>query len=182
MPSCGSDPMAMPVADASRNLPPTRTWRLRGLVIFGILLATTVLVYRHFWLARPTGSGPAGPAVPAEPFQQNWLSQRVMLLGIGDSMTAGLGASRPDLSYFARLINNPVDEFADMRGRCLSTVFPSLMSKNIAVSGSNSLQHLQRIAELPAQDADVLGIIVVTSGGNDLIHWYGRSTPREGAM
>src|SRR5262249_7608075 len=56
-------------------------------------------------------------------------------------------------------------------------------TRNIAVSGSNSLQHLQGIADkLEKQPADVLGLVVITSGGNDLIHWYGRSPPREGAM
>jgi lysophospholipase L1-like esterase len=140
------------------------------------------LLYRQFWLARPVGQGPAGPAVPLEPFQTQWTDERVLLLGIGDSMTAGLGASRPELSYFARLISNPQDEFAAMRGRNLSAVLPNLETKNLAVSGSNSIQHLDAIAELPAQELDVLGIVVMTTGGNDLIHWYGRGAPRDGAM
>ena len=32
------------------------------------------------------------------------------------------------------------------------------------------------------QDADTFGLVVITTGGNDLIHDYGRSPPREGAM
>ena len=69
-----------------------------------------------------------------------------------------------------------------MRGRCLSAVLPNLETENIAVSGSNSIQHLNRIEALPVQDSDLMGVVVLTTGGNDLIHWYGRSAPREGAM
>ena len=57
-----------------------------------------------------------------------------------------------------------------------------LETTNVAVSGSNSIQHLQRIEDLPAHDPDCMGIVVMTTGGNDLIHWYGRSEPREGAI
>jgi lysophospholipase L1-like esterase len=168
---------ANPVAQPGR-----RSWRLYALVALGIVLVASGIVYRHYWLARPVGEGPAGPPVSSELFEQTWTQRRVLLLGIGDSITAGLGASRPSLSYFARLIRNPDDEFTEMRGRCLSAVIPNLETDNIAVSGSNSLQHVQWIEGLPEQDADLLGMVVMTTGGNDLIHWYGRGAPREGAM
>ncbi|MHB8867156.1 MAG: SGNH/GDSL hydrolase family protein [Pirellulaceae bacterium] len=147
-----------------------------------MLLLITGLVYRHYWLARPVGDGPAGPAVPEEPFRSVWTDRRVLLLGIGDSITAGFGASRAELSYFSRLVGNPENEYPEMRGRCLSAVLGNLETTNVAVSGSNSIQHLQRIEELPQQDLDIMGLVVMTTGGNDLIHWYGRSAPREGAM
>jgi lysophospholipase L1-like esterase len=148
-----------------------------------IVLLLTGLVYRHYWLARPVGRGPAGPPVPVELFaQRTWSERPVLLLGIGDSITAGFGASRADLSYFARLVTNPSDEFADMRGSCLSTVLPNLTSRNVAVSGSTSIQHLHVVQTLPKQSDECLGLVVVTTGGNDLIHWYGRSSPREGAL
>jgi hypothetical protein len=54
--------------------------------------------------------------------------------------------------------------------------------KNVAVSGSNSIQHLAAIEGLEAFPDSVTGIVVMTTGGNDLIHWYGRTPPREGAM
>ena len=57
---------------------------------------------------------------------------------------------------------------------CLSRVIPNLEAKNIAVSGSSSLQHLDRLESLEPFPESVLGIVVMTSGGNDLIHWYGR--------
>ena len=43
--------------------------------------------------------------------------------------------------------------------------------------------HLETIRDrLEKQAADTFGLVVMTTGGNDLIHGYGRSPPREGAM
>lgn len=141
------------------------------------------MFYVNYFLLRPIGNGPAGPAVPAEPFQTVWTEKRVHLVGIGDSITAGLGASKRSRSFFNRLIQNPSDEFDDMKGRSLLSVLPNLTSKNLAVSGSNSRQHMEMIQErLAVQPEDLFGIVVLTTGGNDLIHSYGRSTPRECAM
>ena len=161
---------------------PHRRMRWAILATCGALLIAGGLAYRHYWLSRPMGEGPAGPSVPREAFHRPWTSRPVLLLGVGDSITAGLGASRRDLSYFQRLVLNPPDEFPDMRGLCLSTVIPNLEAHNKALSGTNSLQHEQMLEQLEIQDPDVLGLVVMTTGGNDLIHWYGRSTPREGAM
>jgi hypothetical protein len=70
-----------------------------------------------------------------------------------------------------------------LRDVCLSRVLPQLKTLNLAVSGSNSLQHVNQIRDrLPPQDDNVFGLVVMTTGGNDLIHWYGTSPPREGAM
>jgi hypothetical protein len=53
----------------------------------------------------------------------------------------------------------------------------------MSVSGSTSLDHLRLLRnQLEVQPADVFGLVVMTTGGNDLIHDYGRSPPREGAM
>ena len=69
-----------------------------------------------------------------------------------------------------------------MQGVCLSAVLPNLSTKNIALSGSTSLYHLEALRELDKQPEDVFGLVVMTTGGNDLIHNYGRTPPREGAM
>jgi len=104
------------------------------------------------------------------------------LLGLGDSITAGFGASR-GLSYFDRLVQNPPDEFTELDGICLSRVLPNLRSLNLALSGTDSLQHLSKqLPRIPQQPADVFGLVVFTTGGNDIIHAYGRAAPREGAM
>ena len=145
-------------------------------------LILTGLLYFHFWISRPVGRGPAGPAVAYEPFVQIWTRRPVLLVGLGDSVTAGFGATKYR-SYFERLVANPADEFLDMQGICLSVVLPNLRATNLAVSGSTSLEHIERqLPRLPLVDSNVFGIVVMTTGGNDIIHNYGRTPPREGAM
>ncbi|MHB1035996.1 MAG: SGNH/GDSL hydrolase family protein [Pirellulales bacterium] len=164
--------------------PPRPPWRscLAILLCVGILLVGAALAYRHFWLARPVGEGPAGPPVPREAFAKTWTDRKVLLLGIGDSVTAGFGASAGH-SYFDRLAANPSDEFEDMRGISLGAVLPNLRTQNIARSGSTSIDHLDILDDqLEKQPADTFGLVVMTSGGNDLIHNYGRMPPHEGAM
>jgi len=165
---------------------PKRQSRIRParLILLTVAAAFAVaggLAYRHFWFSRPAGEGPAGPAVPREPFQRVWSHRKVLLLGLGDSVTAGFGVG-PAHSYVGRLAQNPSDEWPDMRGLCLRAVLPSLEVLNVAVSGSTSLEHVEMIAQrVPQQGPEVFGIVVMTTGGNDLIHNYGRTPPREGA-
>jgi len=154
------------------------------LVMVGSGVFVLLLTAAYLWLSqsRPIGDGPAGPAVPAEPFKQPWTSRKVMLVGLGDSVTFGFGA-RKGYGYFDRLQANPADELADMAGRSLAAVFPNLTVSNLAVSGS--ISHELEAAQLPllaAAAADVLGWVVMTTGGNDLIHDYGKTPPREQAM
>lgn len=166
----------------------TKTRRLAFLFAFGVIVIVGTLGYLRyfatfrFWIPPHVGSGPAGPAVPKDAFQNKWTERQVVLLGVGDSVTAGFGAS-PGHSYFDRLVSNPMDELADMKGICLRSAIPNLKPMNISVSGSDSLQHLaEQVEPLQPFPNDTLGIVVMTSGGNDLIHWYGRGTPKEGAM
>ncbi len=159
-----------------------RKQRLFWLLGFGLFLVTAAFAYVHYFLLLPLGSGPAGPQVPAAPFQSVWTEREIVLVGLGDSVTAGFGA-RPGYSYFDLLAENSPDDFGEMRGRTLSAVFPNLTKLNLARSGSNSLDHQRLVLEkLETQPADRFGIVVITTGGNDLIHWYGRSKPKEGAM
>ena len=156
--------------------------RLLLLLLIGILLVAGTLAYRRFRFARPVGEGPAGPPVPREPFAQPWTDREVLLLAAGDSVTAGYGVGRSH-SYVGRLAENPPDEFSDLKGISLSAVLPNLQVENIAVSGSTSLQHVDHLRnDLVVQDPQTLGLVVMTTGGNDLIHNYGRTPPREGAM
>lgn len=140
-----------------------------------------LLGYHQFYLYRPTGSGPTAPPVPADSFRRPWLSGKALLLGVGDSVTQGYGSS-PGHSYFQRLAANPSDEFDDMNGICLAAVIPQLTARNIAVAGSNSIQHLQAVRNMEVQSADITGIVVLTTGGNDVLHNYGHSPPRDAAM
>jgi lysophospholipase L1-like esterase len=158
----------------------------RRLFLLGACAVVTIaasLFYVNYFLARPIGVGPAGPEVSSVPFQAVWTDRKVHLIGIGDSITAGLGASSQSLTFFNRLLHNPPGEFDDMADKSLLTVLPNLISKNLALSGSNSSQHLEMIEEqLTPKPDDVFGIVVMTTGGNDLIHSYGKSVPRECAM
>jgi lysophospholipase L1-like esterase len=152
----------------------------RGTII--AFLVAAALAYVYFWNSRPVGSGPAGPAVPRAPFDEVWTDRPVLLVGLGDSITAGFGAS-PAHGYFDWMVANPADEFPDMQGISLSRVLPNLTVRNLAVSGSNSIECLERIVpKLELQDDETFGIVVITTGGNDIIHNYGRTPPREGAM
>ncbi len=154
---------------------------LKCFLIVIILLLVGVVGFLYFNLFLPEGSGPAGSHVPIEPFQQVWSERDVLLLGIGDSITVGVGSPK-GFSYFERLAENPPQDCQDMIGKNLSAVFPKLKTKNTSVSGSVSSHHASVIKELEIQPSHVMGIVVMTSGGNDLIHSYGAVPPREGAM
>ncbi|MFC1734604.1 SGNH/GDSL hydrolase family protein [Candidatus Hydrogenedentota bacterium] len=154
---------------------------LRYLPVVFIVLVAVSVGFIYFCLYRPAGVGPAGPQVAAS-FDRVWYEGEVLLLGIGDSVTAGFGASE-GFSYFERLISNPPGDSEDVAGKNLTVVLPKLSSRNIAVSGSTSPQHFEKqVKDLQLHRDDVLGIVVMTTGGNDIIHSYGRKPPQEGAM
>jgi lysophospholipase L1-like esterase len=156
--------------------------RLVGLLLIGVLVVGLGLTWQHYRYARPIGVGPAGPTVPREAFANVWSERPVVLLGLGDSVTQGLGAS-PGLTYFTRLHKNPPDEFPEMNGLHLRAVFPHLEPVNLAISGTTSIECVDyQLAKLQPYDTDTFGVVVMTTGGNDVIHNYGRTPPREGAM
>ncbi len=156
--------------------------RLGLILLAGLTLIGVAGAYLYFRFARPIGNGPAGPTVSRELFSQTWTTNQVLLVGLGDSVTAGFGA-RKGYSYFDRLVKNPADEFPDMDGLCLSRVLPSLRATNLSVSGSTSFEvPARQLTALGTNGPDVFGLVVITTGGNDLIHNYGRTPPREEAM
>jgi hypothetical protein len=117
--------------------------RLIAILAAGIVLIGTALFYLFISFVHPMGHGPAGPNVSRDLFSSPWTGRPVLLVGIGDSVTAGFGARR-GYSYFDRLVANPPDEFVDMSGICLGTVMPRLQFTNLAISGSTSLEHMER--------------------------------------
>lgn len=156
--------------------------RLRLILMVAVAAICMAGTWVYFTQSRPVGSGPAGPAVPAAQFAQPWTDRQVLLVGLGDSVTAGFGA-RKGYGYFDRLASNPEDEFPDLRAISLSAVLPGLRITNLAVSGSTSFEHAEKqLPRLPVAESNVLGLVVITTGGNDLIHNYGRTPPREQAM
>ncbi len=161
----------------------SRRKRLIAIGGLGTALLVSVVFYKQYFLSRPIGQGPAGPQVVRGFFVKPWTDRAIRLVGIGDSITAGLGARTRDHTFFNRLVRNPNDEYTDMLGICLSAVLPHLNFENLAISGSTSRDHLNVIEErLTKHDPSVFGIVVMTTGGNDLIHSYGRSPPKECAM
>ncbi|MCC6124879.1 MAG: SGNH/GDSL hydrolase family protein [Pirellulales bacterium] len=146
------------------------------------LLLVGVWFYVTRLMPRPVGSGPAGPTVEREAFAKPWTERKVLLLGVGDSITAGFGVPM-EQTYFEMLLKNPPNDDPALKDVNLSAVLPNLEAKNIAISGSTSIGHLEILQDrLEKQPDEVFGLVAMTSGGNDLIHNYGRSKPREGAM
>jgi lysophospholipase L1-like esterase len=177
------NPLA-PIAGHSFNyqIMSLKRTRIIFLLLAGLALIGGAGGWLFFRFARPAGAGPAGPVVARESFSQPWTNRRILLVGLGDSVTAGFG-SRKGYSYFARLTKNPADEFPELNGICLSAIFPNLASTNLSVSGSTSAEvPAGQLSRLPTNEPSVLGIVVITTGGNDIIHNYGRTPPREEAM
>lgn len=154
-------------------------WQTGAVVIVLAFFCWYFLMGRYM---HPVGNGPAGPSVPAQPFSQEWSTDKTVLLGLGDSVTDGYGATN-GRGYFDLLVRNDDSRRPDMAGRDLSHVIPFLKSINRSVSCTTSEEHLRsQVAHLESFPEDVKGIVVITSGGNDLIHDYGLSVPRDGAM
>jgi len=156
--------------------------RLLFLVCVFVIAVAGSLATIELFYSRPVGSGSAGPPVDRAAFASVWTDRPVRVIGIGDSITAGLGADSASHTFFNRVIVNPEDEFQDMRGICLSAVLSNLQYENDAISGSESCWHRDMIHDRLEATDDAFGIVLMTSGGNDLIHNYGRSPPRECAM
>ena len=138
-----------PPPDAALQRKKSRRLRLR-IAFWSVFLLCALFLYL-FYIRRPVGSGPAGPTVPRAGFDRAWTRRPTLLLGLGDSVTEGYGASAGK-GYFDRLFANPPDEFQDMRGISLSTVLPELAKLNRAVPGSTSLQHMKwQVENLPVE-------------------------------
>lgn len=161
-----------------------RRWTRFVAGTFGITttLVLAALAFWHYGLRWPAGTGPAGPPVDRTAFERVWTPREVLLVGLGDSITAGFGA-RSGYAYFDRLVRNPPEELSDLAGVCLSAALPGLRATNLSVNGSTSLHHVRsQLPKLRPQPTNILGLVVLTTGGNDLIHNYGRTPPAEGAM
>ena len=67
------------------NSSPKKKRRLRLLLLLflGAVLIGGALAYRQFWLVRPIGKGPAGPAVPHSSFSEIWTTRKVFCLVLG---------------------------------------------------------------------------------------------------
>ena len=175
---------SMQTPDQKPQLSVLRRRLFWGMMVLILLVGGVKIGIFFIGQYHPMGTGPAGPLVSRVPFQSVWSERNVLFLGIGDSVTAGFGVDAP-YNYVSRLLDNPPNEFPEMQGHCLRAVLPNITMHNISVSGSTSLHHETHIEDdmrFPVQSEDVFGIVVMTTGGNDIIHNYGQTPPREGAM
>ena len=69
-----------------------RRKRFLALLLIGLVVIASTAAYIEFHFHLPQGAGPAGPTVALEAFAKPWTERRVLLLGLGDSVTAGFGA------------------------------------------------------------------------------------------
>ncbi|MEI7728832.1 MAG: SGNH/GDSL hydrolase family protein [Verrucomicrobiota bacterium] len=153
--------------------------KLLWLVAIMILIIGAGTYYYSLFLTHPPGTGPVQISMSEAKISTD--TNEIWIIGLGDSVTAGFGASAGK-SYWDLLVNNAQEEDLSLGGKCLKRIYPNLISTNLSKSGSTSLQHeRQQIPRLP-RDAQRKAIIVITTGGNDLIHSYGKEPPKEGAM
>jgi len=155
---------------------------LRGLLGFTVtlgVLAAGGAWYYDLFLRFPEGAGPV--SIPVRDCLARPDSNRIWVVGLGDSVTAGFGASR-GRSYWSRLVDQPVEDDAALRGKCLRQLYPNLTATNLSQSGSTSLQHERYQLPKVPRDASAKALVMMTTGGNGLIHSYGKAPPVEGAM
>lgn len=165
----------------SANQKPVRWYHLRKGFLATVLSILFLMLGVGWYYHLPMGKGAVRLIVPAEPFQKVWHLGKVLLVGMGDSITTGFGA-QGKYGYFDLLQGNPPDDHADMQGKNLSHVFPQLQVINLASNASSSGDHLRsQLPYLQEQAPDVFGVVVLTTGGIDLIHDYGKCPPRDEA-
>ncbi len=146
------------------------------------LAAAILLRSRVLGPGQPSGPGRAAVSLDGGLFAGSWYEGEIALVGVGDSITRGFG-SREGFSYFDLLVRNRDRDYPDMKGIDLMSVLPKLTHLNVSENGSTSSEHVsEQIPLLKLRPAGVRGIAVVTSGGNDTIHDYGRRPGRDGAM
>lgn len=103
------------------------------------------------------------------------------VVGFGDSVTAGYCAS-PGRDYFSLLIDNDDAAYPGYTGRDLDSHFTTVTASNYAISGSTSCDYSSsELLWWLSWDPDLQspGILVITLGGNDLLHNYGHTPPAE---
>ena len=164
----------------ARAAPGPKRWLL-GLVLVASLTAAVHLYYRSA-APRPVGAGPAGPPVDPAHFESPWSKDTIVLVGLGDSITQGHGAS-PGYSYFELLLNNDDLVYQDLIGCDLRTVLPNVRAVNLAVRASTSAQLArEQLPRLERVDKELCGLIVITSGSADVLPPPGKPAAGAGSI
>jgi lysophospholipase L1-like esterase len=170
---------------ANVSMMPRSNRKARHLVpLLPLLLALALLVIPTYSALSPQSSVVSAPEAPA------------LLLGVGDSLMAGVGASLPDERGEFGLVANL------MRGR----YGPNLRAVNVAIPGETSTtllaptpppaaaagaptptpttpQIVQALDELGRLQAGRQAVVMLSIGGNDLQRLTGKDAPtREAAL
>ena len=118
--------------------------RLWMLIALAVLVTGGVCWYIEYYLSRSIGKGPAGPVVDRSAFGAVWSDRRVHVVGIGDSITAGLGAESTSHTFFNRILDNPPDEYSELHGVCLRAVLPNVSAGEISRSLAQNPRRISR--------------------------------------
>ena len=89
--------------------------KIAFLAVGALLLVAVTAASLYFRYALPIGRGPAGPALAREAFAAPGPCASILVVGLGDSVTAGFGA-RTGYGYFDRVVTNAPEDAADVKG------------------------------------------------------------------
>lgn len=159
-----------------------RWYEVRRGFLWGVLGLLLVVAGACHALGTRQGRGPAGGPLERADFSVVWSEERTVLVGLGDSVVTGFGA-RQGWGLLERLVRVPEGDDSALKGCDLSSVYPKLEVLNLAENSSNSAWHLGvQLPRVPVMPEGVKGLVVLSTGGIDLIHDYGSGVPREGAL
>ena len=115
-------------------------------------------------------------------FSPAYSDQKLHVVGFGDSVTAGFCAYT-GYAYVDLLVDNKNEDYPGYTKRDLKYHFGEVVLNNEAISGSTSCNYTASAIRTALRNVSVADVdrtaVLVTLGGNDLIHDYGCANPRE---
>ncbi len=154
--------------------------RIRFLIPLFLVSFLVFIGYNYYYL--PEGGGSSGYEVNAKPFTKIWSNKKIVLVGMGDSIVTGFGSGHKKNSFFEMITDNPEDDYPDIKNINLRKAFPNLEKINLAENSTASGDHILQVDNLEVQSSNVYGIVILSTGGIDLIHDYGNSPPQDEAI
>lgn len=131
------------------------------------------------YVVQPMGSGPVALEVARGPFQKVLSQEKVYLIGMGDSVITGFGSEGRGL--FPLLLGKVADDPLQLN---LKQVYPKIDYINLANNSTTIAMHVEtaRVYRGQMLALDAPAIVVLSTGGIDLIHNYGKGEPHDGAL
>ncbi len=131
------------------------------------------------FITKPMGRGPVNLEVPRAPFQQVLSAEKIWLIGLGDSVITGFGSQGRGL--FPLLLGQVADDPLQLN---LKQVYSQIEYLNLAENSTTTAMHEGNVRahkpQLLALHAPA--IIILSTGGIDLVHNYGQTPPHDGAL